>query len=167
VSGPRQASSLPAAAGGSTHVIHGAPHHRGGLARLHGPLASTFHVFIQLGAILASVWMCRRTFFDVLRRAHREPGPRRFVRNIIIATIPAGIVGFLAYDWIMEHLFSPVTVAGALIVGGLIILLIEWWGPRAGCLAWRGLRDGLRGTACAVRPRPAACRCPVGPRDRQ
>jgi undecaprenyl-diphosphatase len=96
-----------------------------------GPLASTFHVFIQLGAILAIVWLYRATFVDVLRRAHREPGPRRFVRNIILGTIPAGIVGFLTYDWIMTHLFSPVTVAGALVVGGLIILLIEWWVPRA------------------------------------
>jgi undecaprenyl-diphosphatase len=93
-----------------------------------GPLANTFHVFIQLGAILAIVWLYRRTFFDVLLRV-REPGPQRFVRNIIIGTIPAGVVGFLAHGWIMENLFQPVTVASALIVGGIIILIIEAWGP--------------------------------------
>jgi undecaprenyl-diphosphatase len=96
-----------------------------------GPIANTFHIFIQLGAILAIVWLYRRTFIDVLSRARREPGPRRFIMNIIVGTVPAAIVGFLAYDWIMDNLFQPATVAGALIVGGIIILVIEAWGPRA------------------------------------
>jgi len=95
-----------------------------------GPLANTFHVFIQLGAILAIVWLYRSTVVDVLVRAHREPGPRRFLRNVVIGTIPAGVVGFLAHGWIMEHLFGPITVAAALIVGGGVILWIEAWGPR-------------------------------------
>jgi undecaprenyl-diphosphatase len=94
-----------------------------------GPLANTFHVFIQLGAILAIVWLYRRTFADVLRRVHREPGPQRFVRNIVIGTIPAGLVGLLAHEWIMENLFQPTIVAAALVIGGLIILAIEAWGP--------------------------------------
>jgi undecaprenyl-diphosphatase len=96
-----------------------------------GPLANTFHVVIQLGAILAIVWLYRATFFDVVKRMHREPGPRRFARNIILGTIPAGMVGLLLHEWIMENLFGPITVAGALIVGGFIILLIEAWGPKA------------------------------------
>jgi undecaprenyl-diphosphatase len=96
-----------------------------------GALASSFHVFIQLGAILAVVWLYRRTFSEVLRRAHREPGPRRFVRNIVIGTIPAAVVGFVLHDWIMTYLFSPITVAWALIVGGIAILVIEAWNPRA------------------------------------
>jgi undecaprenyl-diphosphatase len=95
-----------------------------------GPIANTFHVFIQLGAILAIVWLYRRMFMDVLVRVHRDPGPRRFARNLILGTIPAALVGLLAYDWIMEHLFTPVTVATALIIGGIIILIIEYWGPR-------------------------------------
>lgn len=95
-----------------------------------GAFANTFHVFIQLGAILAIVWLYRRTFIDVLSRAHREPGPRRFVVNIILGTLPVGIVGLLAYDWIMDHLFTPATVAIALIIGGIGILVIEAWGPR-------------------------------------
>jgi undecaprenyl-diphosphatase len=96
-----------------------------------GPIASTFHVFIQLGAILAIVWLYRGMFSNVLRRAHREPGPRRFVLNMVLGTLPAAIVGLLAYDWIMDTLFGPVTVAAALIVGGVIILIIEGWGPRS------------------------------------
>jgi undecaprenyl-diphosphatase len=96
-----------------------------------GALASSFHVFIQLGAILAIVWLYRRTFSEVLRRAHRESGPRRFVRNTVIGTIPAAVVGLVLHDWIMTYLFSPVTVAWALIVGGIAILVIEAWNPRA------------------------------------
>lgn len=94
-----------------------------------GPLANTFHVFIQLGAILAIVWLYRATFADVLRRVHREPGPQRFVRNLVLGTIPAGLMGLLAHDWIMTYLFQPVVVAAALVLGGLIILGIEAWGP--------------------------------------
>lgn len=100
-------------------------------------IANTFHIFIQLGAILAIVWLYRRTFTDVLTRV-REPGPRSFIMNVVLGTIPAAVVGLLAYDWIMEHLFNPVTVAAALIVGGLIILLIEWWGPRS---RWERVSD--------------------------
>jgi undecaprenyl-diphosphatase len=96
-----------------------------------GPLASTFHVVIQLGAILAIVWLYRATLIDVAARVHREPGPRRFAVNVILGTIPAALVGFLAYDWIMATLFTPVTVAAALIVGGVLILVIESWGPRS------------------------------------
>jgi undecaprenyl-diphosphatase len=96
-----------------------------------GPIANTFHVFIQLGAILAIVWLYRKTFIDVLMRVHREPGPRRFAVNIILGTVPAAVVGLLAYDWIMDNLFAPVTVAAALIVGGVLILAIEAWGPRS------------------------------------
>jgi undecaprenyl-diphosphatase len=96
-----------------------------------GPIANTFHIFIQLGAILAIVWLYRRTFADVLLRARSHPGPRRFIINIIVGTLPAAAIGFLAYDWIMDNLFQPITVASALIIGGIIILLIEWWGPRS------------------------------------
>lgn len=96
-----------------------------------GSFANTFHVFVQLGAILAIVWLYRQTFVDVLSRAHREPGPRRFVLNIVLGTLPAALVGLLAYDWIMEHLFTPGTVAVALIVGGILILVIEAWAPRS------------------------------------
>jgi undecaprenyl-diphosphatase len=94
-----------------------------------GPLANTFHVFIQLGAILAIVWLYRATFLDVVKRAHREPGPRRFVVNVILGTIPAGVVGLLLHETIMG-LFTPTVVATALIIGGILILVIEGWGPR-------------------------------------
>jgi undecaprenyl-diphosphatase len=95
-----------------------------------GEKANTFAVFIQLGAILAILWLYRATFADVLSSWRRDAASRRFLLNVAIATLPAVVVGFLAYDWIMEYLFSPLTVAGALLVGGILILLIEAWQPR-------------------------------------
>jgi undecaprenyl-diphosphatase len=94
-----------------------------------GRQATVFMVFIQLGAILAIVWLYRDTFMKVLATWRSDPGSRRFLLNVGLATIPAAAVGFLAHDWIVTYLFGPVTVAGALIVGGLAILLIEWWCP--------------------------------------
>lgn len=96
-----------------------------GFNRWHG--AETFEVFIQLGAILAVVWMYRAKIFGVVRTAPREERSRRLILNLIIAFLPAAVVGFLVHDFIKEKLFNPVTVAAALVVGGVLILVIESW----------------------------------------
>jgi undecaprenyl-diphosphatase len=94
-----------------------------------GRQATVFMVFIQLGALLAIVWLYRGTAVRVLGGWRTDPASRRFLVNVGIGTVPAAGVGYLAHGWIITHLFSPFTVAGALFVGGLIILLIEWWSP--------------------------------------
>ena len=94
-----------------------------------GEAAKTFEVFIQLGAILAVVWLYRAKVSDVVRNASRDPNARQLVVNLAIAFLPAALIGFFIHDWIKEHLFNPVTVAWALLVGGIVILLIEWWNP--------------------------------------
>lgn len=94
-----------------------------------GERAKTFEVFIQLGAILAVAWVYRARFLQVLRGLPGEPVSRRFVSNLAVAFLPAAIVGFLARDVIKEHLFRPVVVALALVVGGVAMLLIEWKRP--------------------------------------
>jgi undecaprenyl-diphosphatase len=94
----------------------------------HG--AKTFDVFIQLGAILAVVWLYRAKIVNVLRTAPADRKSQRLILNLIIAFLPAAIVGFLANDFIEEKLFNPVTVAVALVVGGVVILLIEGWHRR-------------------------------------
>jgi undecaprenyl-diphosphatase len=91
--------------------------------------AKTFDIFIQLGAILAIVWLYRARFTRALLAARQDPESRRFLGNLIIAFIPAAVVGFLAHDWIKERLFNPGVVAVAMIAGGVIILLIERWAP--------------------------------------
>ena len=95
-----------------------------------GEAAKTFDIFIQLGAILAIVWLYRHRLTHALLAARTEPASRRFLLNLLIAFLPAGIVGFLAHDWIKARLFTPTVVAAALVVGGLLILLIERLRPR-------------------------------------
>jgi undecaprenyl-diphosphatase len=94
-----------------------------------GDRAKTFEVFIQLGAILAVVWLYRAKVFGVLRNLGHDPLARQLMINLMIAFLPAAIIGFLVHDWIKEYLFNPLTVAWAMLVGGFIILAIEWWNP--------------------------------------
>ena len=89
--------------------------------------AETFEVFIQLGAILAVVWLYRAKILGVFRAAPRDPAARRLILNIAIAFLPAALIGFLVHDWIKERLFDPVVVAAALVAGGFLILAIERW----------------------------------------
>jgi undecaprenyl-diphosphatase len=101
----------------------------GGWLHLADERARTFEIFIQLGAILAVMWLYRVRLLRSLQSAAREPASRRLLVNLVIAFLPAALVGFLAHDWIKERLFAPVVVAWALIIGGLLILLIERWAP--------------------------------------
>lgn len=94
-----------------------------------GERAKTFDIFIQLGAILAIVWLYRVRLARTILAARHDPLSRRFLRNLLIAFLPAAVVGFLAHDWIKAELFNPTVVAVALVAGGILILLIERWGP--------------------------------------
>ncbi|HEY7479040.1 MAG TPA: undecaprenyl-diphosphate phosphatase [Gemmatimonadales bacterium] len=92
--------------------------------------AKTFDIFIQLGAILAIVWLYRERLRRVVSDAGHDPGSRRFLLNLGIAFLPAALVGLLIHDWIKDRLFNTPVVASALIIGGIAILAIERWGPR-------------------------------------
>jgi len=90
-----------------------------------GAFRDTFDIFIQLGAILAVVVYYAR---DLLQMAGKLPSDRetqQFWVNVIVAFIPAGIIGFLFRHQIKDSLFNPVVVAISLIVGGIIFLLVE------------------------------------------
>ena len=85
-----------------------------------------FDIVIQLGAILAIVVLYWRTFWAVLSGLlKRDPVSIRFVRNILIAFLPAAVIGILFLKHIEELLTKPVVVAWALILGGIAILVIE------------------------------------------
>jgi undecaprenyl-diphosphatase len=92
--------------------------------------AKTFDIFIQLGAILAIVWLYRTRLLHTAAAARTDPASRRFFVNLAISFVPAAGIGFLIHDWIKEHLFNAPVVAWALILGGIAILLIERWSPR-------------------------------------
>jgi undecaprenyl-diphosphatase len=95
-----------------------------------GEDAKAFEIFIQLGAILAIVWLYRVRLARVLRTAATDPTSRRLVTNLLIAFLPAAVVGLLAHKAIKAYLFSPMVVAVTMLLGGIAILLIELWRPR-------------------------------------
>ena len=91
--------------------------------------AKTFDVFIQLGAILAIVWLYRARLWRSVVAARHQAASRRFLGNLLLAFLPAAIIGVLTHEWIKVRLFNPTVVAVALVVGGVLILLIERWAP--------------------------------------
>ena len=93
--------------------------------------AKTFDIFIQLGAILAIVWLYRGRVGWLVQSGGSNPQSRRLLSNLLIAFLPAAVIGFFAHEWIKAQLFTPAVVAYALIVGGILILLIERWAPRS------------------------------------
>jgi undecaprenyl-diphosphatase len=91
-----------------------------------GEAELAFKIAIQLGAILAVLVAYRSRFTDVLSGlAQRDPAAIGFTRNIILGFLPALVVGAVAYEGIRRLIESPLTVAVALIVGGVAILMIE------------------------------------------
>ena len=86
--------------------------------------ARTRIVFIQLGAILAVVWLYRRKFLDLVLH-WRRPRQRQLIGNLFIGTLPAVAVGLPTEGWIEAHFFRPAPVALALVGGGLAILWLE------------------------------------------
>lgn len=97
----------------------------GSLLNYSNAQAKTFDVVIQFGAILAICWEYRRKIGAVVAGLPTRPEARRFTLNVIIATIPAIILGLMFEKSIKSVLFSPVPVSVALIVGGIVILWAE------------------------------------------
>ncbi|HET9605368.1 MAG TPA: undecaprenyl-diphosphate phosphatase [Gemmatimonadales bacterium] len=91
--------------------------------------AETFEIFIQLGAILAILWLYRARLAAVTRHVASSRAEQRFVLSLVIAFTPAAVAGFLFHHQIKAVLFTPVVVAVALVAGGVVILVIERWAP--------------------------------------
>src|SRR3982750_1107903 len=81
-----------------------------------------FNIVIQTGAMLAVVWEYRARFFRI---------DVALYRNLVIAFIPAAVLGLAFSRYIKAYLFHAVPVAAAFIVGGIIILFVEQRPPRA------------------------------------
>ncbi|MDX1723632.1 MAG: undecaprenyl-diphosphate phosphatase [Pseudomonas sp.] len=90
-----------------------------------GERAMAFNIIIQLGAILAVVWEFRHKIIEVVVGLPRVSEAQRFTANLIIAVLPAVILGVAFADLIHQYLFNPITVAAALIVGGVVMLWAE------------------------------------------
>lgn len=84
-----------------------------------------FEIAIQLGAILAVVWEYRTRFVSTFAGMGRNPVSNRLIINLAIAFLPLAVLGLIFGDVIKEHLFKPVPVAIAFIVGAFVILWAE------------------------------------------
>jgi undecaprenyl-diphosphatase len=101
----------------------------GELIGFEGPSSVTFKIAIQLGAVLAVVVLFWRTLLDLALKAWR-PGPERFYAvNILLAFLPAMVIGATFYSAVQAMLMSPWVVCWALILGGVAIVAIERWRP--------------------------------------
>jgi undecaprenyl-diphosphatase len=96
------------------------------LLHFEGPPGKVFDIVIQLGAILAVVFLYRVKLWTTARGVlQRDRRAIRFAAAVIAAFLPAAVVGVIAYKAIKEHLFNPTVVSVSLIVGGIAILVIE------------------------------------------
>jgi len=87
--------------------------------------SKVFEIVIQFAAILAVCWLYRARILEVALGMWRPGSQQRFALNILVAFLPAAVLGFLLHSIIKDYLFNPLSVAGALIVGGLVILWVE------------------------------------------
>ncbi|WP_313055517.1 undecaprenyl-diphosphate phosphatase [Pseudomonas lopnurensis] len=90
-----------------------------------GERALAFNIIIQLGAILAVIWEYRRKIIDVVVGLPNERQAQKFTANLLVAFMPAVVLGVAFADVIHEYLFNPITVAMALVIGGIVMLWAE------------------------------------------
>ncbi len=90
-------------------------------------IGGTFEIFIQLGAVLAVVGYYARDLLLQAQAVTHDAMTRRFWMAIVVACLPAGMLGLVLRDWIKRVLFtSPAVIAWSLIVGGVVFLVVEW-----------------------------------------
>src|ERR1700710_659966 len=90
-----------------------------------GAFWDSFVVLIQLGAILAIVVLYFAKLWRVALGMFSNPDDRRFVIGVLVAFIPAVVIGLIAGKYIKEFLFNPWVVCFTLIVGGAILLWVD------------------------------------------
>lgn len=90
-----------------------------------GEKIKVFEIAIQTGAMFAVVWEYRERLMRTLIGLGQDPVAQRFAANLLVAFIPAVVLGLALGKAIKALLFHPVPVATAFVVGGLVILLVE------------------------------------------
>src|SRR5437763_12672020 len=96
----------------------------GSLLDFTGDKIKVFEIVIQAGAILAVMWEYRARIAAVLTGLS-DPRQQKFAINVIVAFLPAAVLGVLFNKAIKAHLFAPLPVALAFIIGALVILWVE------------------------------------------
>lgn len=97
----------------------------GDLLSFNSEAGKVFEIVIQTGAMFAIIWEYREKFLGILSGLFSDRRAQRFVFNLFVAFLPAAVIGLAFNKIIKAHLFKPVPVALAFIVGGLVILWAE------------------------------------------
>jgi len=97
----------------------------GSLLNFNDEKGKVFEIVIQFAAILAVCWEYRAKIISVVGNLPRERSAQRFTANLLIAFIPAAVLGLLFASKIKDYLFAPIPVALAFIIGGVVILWAE------------------------------------------
>jgi undecaprenyl-diphosphatase len=122
----------------------------GALLGFHDDKAKLFEVSIQTGAMVAVIWYFRARILRVIGGLGSDATAQRFSMNVLIAFLPAAILGLAFASKIKAYLFKPVPVAIAFIVGGFIILWVERmtasrpFGPRVHSVDDLDWKDALK-----------------------
>ena len=97
----------------------------GSLLNWNDEKGKLFEIVIQFAAILAVCWLYRQRLWAVAVTLPRERKSQLFTLNLLLAFLPAAVLGVIFINTIKKYLFAPVPVATAFIVGGILILWIE------------------------------------------
>lgn len=119
-------------------------------------IMKTYEIVIQLGAILAIALVYRKRVLDLLGigRSNRGrggvmPAPRLNLIHVILGIAPALAVAFFARDFI-KGLFGATTVLWALVAGGILMIVAEWWNKHKSRVTAHELDDLSYGQALAI-----------------
>ncbi|MGM9986719.1 MAG: undecaprenyl-diphosphate phosphatase [Bacillaceae bacterium] len=94
-----------------------------------GERAKTFEVVIQLGSILAVVVVFWKRLWSLVGIGRKKSGPSLNLLHVLIAMLPASIIGLLVHDSIKKYLFSYETVLVGLVIGGILLIIAERFHP--------------------------------------
>jgi len=97
----------------------------GSLLNFTGEKVKVFEIAIQTGAMMAVIWEYRARIGRVLSGLASERRQQKFVINLVVAFLPAALLGLVFSQAIKDELFKPVPVAMAFIVGAFVILWVE------------------------------------------
>lgn len=90
----------------------------------------TFEVVIQLGAVLAILTLYAARLWAVFAAAPHDPAARRFILSVLVAFLPAVVIGVIAHEFIKTVLFeTPMLIAVMLVLGGVVLLFVDRIAP--------------------------------------
>lgn len=107
--------------------------------------AKTFEIVIQLAAILAVVTIYFNRFMRFIPTTKNNSlkgfNGLNALKTLLLTTLPAVLAGFLLHDFVKDQLFTPVTVAIGLFIGGVILIIFERFVPKSNTKSLDGISN--------------------------